>query len=581
MFLGVLRRSPPRALAIAYWYATRRRVRARNRLRAAAAELLPVYETWMRTVERPETVALLAQARADGHAERPTFAILLHAPDWPDRPSLDRAIASLAHQTCRDWEAIVTGPSHARPPESSDAIPLTYLTVADEPGAGWRAALAMARSDFVIVARPDDVFPDWALACYQQAALRHPGTDILYGDEDVIDAAGRRSRPWFKPRWNSELVLALDYVSHACAIATSLARAASHTTTLDDGDGYAVVLVASARPDVAVRHLAAIVRHRHVEAMQDDQPMRLRAVSRFVADRGGVASAGPFGTITVRWPLPDPAPSVTIIVPTRDRVDLLAACIGSVLRQTQYPDFDVLIVDNGSVEPATFDWFAGVTVDRRVSVLRYDRPYNYSAINNFAVTHARGRYLCLLNNDTEVTDSAWLCEMMRHATRADVGAVGAKLLYADGSIQHAGVVIGLGNAAGHAHRALPGDAPGYFAQAHATHNASAVTAACLVVERAKFDAVGGLDEADLQIAYNDVDLCLKLQAQGWRNVYAASAALVHHESKSRGLDLSPVHLERYMSELKVLQQRWNTTEVIDPMHHPRLDRSSETYRIRL
>jgi GT2 family glycosyltransferase len=285
--------------------------------------------------------------------------------------------------------------------------------------------------------------------------------------------------------------------------------------------------------------------------------------------------------VRVSWPLPDLPPSVTIIVPTRDRVDLLDACIRSLLRETRYPHYDVLIVDNGSTEPDTHDWFMTISADPRVSVLGYDHPYNYSAINNFAAAHARGEYLCLLNNDTEIVDGAWLDELMRYAIRPGVGAVGAKLLYDDGSIQHAGVVMGLGNAAGHSHRALPNEQAGYFAQAHCAHYASAVTAACLVVERAKFEAVGGLDEVDLQIAYNDVDFCLKLERKGWRNVYAPQAVLIHYESKSRGQDMAPQHIERYKRELAILQERWDTHVVTDPMHHPRLDRSSETYRIHL
>jgi GT2 family glycosyltransferase len=189
--------------------------------------------------------------------------------------------------------------------------------------------------------------------------------------------------------------------------------------------------------------------------------------------------------------------------------------------------------------------------------------------------------LCLLNDDTEVIGDDWLTELMRYAVRPEVGAVGAKLLYDDGSIQHAGVVIGLGEAAGHAHRYLRGDQPGYFHRPHVAHFASAVTAACLVVKAEKFHAVGGFDEQGLAIAFNDVDLCLKLEAAGWRNVYQPRAVLVHHESRSRGKDFAPQHLERYQRELAVLQDRWKTRDYHDPLHHPLLDRSSEAYILRL
>ena len=211
--------------------------------------------------------------------------------------------------------------------------------------------------------------------------------------------------------------------------------------------------------------------------------------------------------------------------------------------------------------------------------MKDDRPYNYAQLNNFAATEARGEYLCLLNNDTEVIDPHWLSELIRQATRPHIGAAGAMLLYNDRSIQHAGVVVGLKQAAGHAHRFLRPGKPGYFRYPHVPHYVSAVTAACLVVERRKFDAVGGLDEQHLAIAFNDVDLCLKLQQAGWHNVYVPQAVMIHHESKSRGRDVAPRHVERYRRELAILQQRWATRDYADPLHHPHLDRNNEEFTI--
>ncbi|MFL5240428.1 MAG: glycosyl transferase, partial [Rhizomicrobium sp.] len=217
----------------------------------------------------------------------------------------------------------------------------------------------------------------------------------------------------------------------------------------------------------------------------------------------------------------------------------------------------------------------------RIRVLAYPGPYNFSAINNAAALAARGAYLCLLNNDTEVVNAEWLTELMRYAVRDEVGAAGAKLLYEDGTIQHAGVVVGIGGAAGHAHRFLPATEPGYFRQPHVAQYVSAVTAACLVVEKKKFEAVGGLDEVALAVAFNDVDFCLKLEKAGWRNVYVPHAVLLHHESKSRGDDISPLNIDRYRRELRTLQERWGTTTYDDPLHNPNLDRYSETYVLNL
>jgi GT2 family glycosyltransferase len=577
LFFGVVRRRPDRAVAIVYWYVTRRRVRAGNRLREAAADVPEVYRIWTGSVEHREYRGL----KAIGRAEPPTlsFSIVIYAPAWASPAMLSETLGSIRAQVAVRYQIIVIGPEHLVGQVGEDVL-LVASDRADRVNV-WRSALEAATGAFVIIVPPNAILPAWTLARYSEGAQQHPNAAILFGDEDRIDDAGRRSDWWFKPLWNTELILAQDYVSHACAIATPRALAAlGRVRDLADNPGYALLLAASAQADTEVCHLAHVLCHMHVERDQPDPATNLRIVARHLASTQATVEPGPFGTTRVHWPLPVTLPSVTVIVPTRDRADLLDACVGSLLRTTDYDTYDVLIVDNGSIEPPTHAWFETMADNERVSVLAYDRPYNYSAINNFAALQAKGDYLCLLNNDTEIVDGAWLRELMRYAVRPEVGAVGAKLLYPDRSIQHAGVAVGLGNAAGHVHRALPDHEIGYHGLAHTAHYVSAVTAACLVVQTSKFAAVKGLDETELQIAYNDVDFCLKLARAGWRNVYAPQAVLVHHESKSRGLDLSPQHIERYHRELAVFQQRWDASTVIDPMHHPRLDRASETYRIR-
>lgn len=578
LFLAIALRNPVRASGIAYWYLTRRRVRARNRLRDAANALLDPYKTWIRIVER-EQIATLLTARSG--VQEPKFTFLVNAPQWADSAALARTVASIFAQTSSNWEIVLTSPIVNNDQFKPDPRMIVLRTDTDNAAVALDVALREASGAFIIPVPPGAVFSFWALAGYQDALNRNPAAEILYGDEDRISEDGRRTLPWFKPEWDPEMLLAQDYISGAFALATPLARAAGPVAAdLADCARYALLLAAVVS-EVRVVHVARVLCHHCGAQSGDDVPARLRAVSRQVAARRGEIEPGPFNTVRVRWPLQHPEPTVTIVVPTRDGVDLLEACVGGVLRATQYSNFTVLVVDNGSVDAETHAWFEKVSLDHRVTVLRYDKPYNYSAINNFAVSHAASEYICLLNNDTEVIDGAWLRELMRYAVRPGVGAVGAKLLYPDRTIQHAGVVVGLGGAAGHAHRALPDDAPGYFAHAHVPHHASAVTAACLVVAREKFIAVGGFDETGLQIAYNDVDLCLKFEKAGWRNVYAPQSVLIHHESKSRGLDMSPEHFARYTRELNVLRERWGTVDFVDPSHHPMLDRSSELYRVQL
>ena len=272
-------------------------------------------------------------------------------------------------------------------------------------------------------------------------------------------------------------------------------------------------------------------------------------------------------------------PLVSVIIPTRNRVDLLRTCLKGI-DATDYPQIEVIVVDNDSDDPETLGFLADLDPTRH-RILRHEGTFNYSAINNRAVMEARGKLLCLLNNDIEVVEQGWLKAMVSQALRDEVGAVGARLLYPDGRIQHAGVVIGMGNAAGHAHRFIRPNEEGYFYRHALPQFASAVTAACLVVRRDRFLAVGGLDERNFAVAFNDVDLCLRLNQQGWQTLYEPRATLTHHESVSRGLDRDPVGAARFAGELAALQRLWGTHELVDPFHHPELSRASERFVLRL
>jgi GT2 family glycosyltransferase len=272
-------------------------------------------------------------------------------------------------------------------------------------------------------------------------------------------------------------------------------------------------------------------------------------------------------------------PLVSVIIPTRNKASLLRACVNG-LRKTEYPEVEIIVVDNGSDEAEALELLAELQAGG-AQVLPMRGPFNFSALNNAAAKLAKGRLLCLLNNDIEVLAPDWLRNMATQAVRADVGAVGARLLYPDQTIQHAGVVIGVGGGAGHAHRYQAiGDA-GYFQRAHLPQFVSAVTAACLVIDRDRFWAVGGFDEQRFPVAFNDVDLCLRLNAKGWQSFYEPRATLIHHESKSRGKDSHPANRDRFARELAFLKERWNTEEVRDPFHNVSLSRFSERFVIDL
>jgi len=575
----MLVRQPRRALGALYWYVSGRKVRARNRLRLSVVQGSDAYAIWVDTVERRQDALVAAVSEESGG--RLLFSILVHQADMRDIATL---LSSLERQVHTNWELVVVPASALTSAATDGACDNGRVRMATTATGNAADALAIgaaeARGDFLLPLPAGTILPRTALHRYAQVLAANPEADLAYGDHDRIDGEGKRSFPWFKPRWNAEMFLAQDYLSQACVIRTEAARRALPVAPdLAGAAVYALLLEVSAQSGAL--HVPHVQAHAAM-AEPEDGTARLLAVQRFLAGRHDDAQAhfGPFGTVRVCWPLPSPPPLVSVIVPTRDQFKLLHACIEGVLHRTDYGPVEIIIVDNGSTDPATLAYLHQLDGQNGLRVLRDERPYNYAQLNNFAATHARGEYLCLLNNDTEVTDPDWLAQLMRHAVRPNVGAAGAMLLYDDGAIQHAGVVVGLKRAAGHAHRFLPSGKQGYFRYPHVPHYVSAVTAACLVVARAKFDAVGGLDEQDLAIAFNDVDLCLKLQQAGWRNVYVPQAVMIHHESKSRGRDVAPRHVERYRRELAVLQERWGTRDYVDPLRHPQLDPDNEDFTIR-
>ena len=389
-----------------------------------------------------------------------------------------------------------------------------------------------------------DLLAPGALCDYARATDDFPTVQLIYADDDLIDANGRRHSPHFKPQWNAELFRHHDFLS-----AASVAYAQPETLAALPDDGWVEILVAEAIDRVPPVHLPRMLHHR-----------RSRPAP--------TVPAKPIG------PLANP-PSVSAIIPTRNHAALLRSCIEG-LEKTDYPQIEVVIVDNGSEEPDAIHLLHQLKA-RGHTVLARPGPFNYSRLNNEAVRYTRGRALCFLNNDVEMIDRDWLSQLVRQAMRPNVGAVGAMLLYPDRTIQHAGVYLGIGGGAGHAHRYLAENEPGYFDRARLPQMVSAVTAACMVLDREKFLAVGGFEESLFPVAFNDVDLCLKLNARGWQSFYEPRARLVHHESKSRGHDSLRHNRSRFAGELAALKAKWHTDCRRDPFHHPELSPHSERF----
>ena len=439
-------------------------------------------------------------------------------------------------------------------------------------------ALRVALGSFVTFLSTGDVLAPSAIAHVVYLLEREPKLDLIYGDEDWIDGDRRRSRPRFKTQWDPYAQFGFDQPGRLCVMRKKrVEQVRGLRPQFYPAQHYDLHLRLGeiVRPS-AIRHTPHVLYHRQEPLMVTAENVAT-ALSRYaVAARKAVSAAtgaevrpsplAPFVNRVV-WPLPEPAPLVSIVVPTRDRAELVRNCARGVLHETDYPALELLILDNDSVEAPTFELFATLEQDPRVRIEKISGPFNYSLINNIGAARARGDILVLMNNDTEVIRPGWLREMVALAIRPDVGCVGAKLLYANRTIQHAGVILQPGLAM-HAFRGRRADELGYDAQLAGVRCFTAVTAACLALRKQLFLDVGGFDAEHLRIAYNDVDLCLKVEERGYLNLCTPFEPLFHLENASRGANVTPEKQALDAFEYSCLAARWPDSFKCDPYSHP-------------
>lgn len=425
-------------------------------------------------------------------------------------------------------------------------------------------ALRIASGDMVVPLGTDALLAAQALYRVSETLEQHPEAQLVYSDEDHIDARSRRHTLCFKCRWNPDLFLSVNMVGNLLALRTGLARQVGGVRAEFEGaHDYDLLLrcVECLQPSQIV-HIPQVLYHRRSAVGQrHTSPEVLQAGARAINEHlartnvAAVAEIQPNGTYRVCYRLPDNPPLVSLIIPTRNAFKLLLACIASVRQYTGYPRYEILIVDNGTDDPDALAYLDRLRDRPNIRVLRDPRPFNYSALNNGAIAQARGEVIGLLNNDVEVISASWLRTMVRIALQSGVGAVGARLWYPDGTLQHGGVVLGYGGGAGHAYKRLrPGDT-GNQGRAAVMQGYSAVTAACLVVRKDRLLEVGGFNEANLPVTFNDVDLCLKLRERGYRNVWTPFAELYHWESALRGEEDTVEKRVRFAKELAYLRTR--------------------------
>jgi len=549
----------------------------------------PSYRQWIDLYDRPSGAQLAAmRTRAAALPLQPAFSVLVSADKAPGSWVSDM-IASVRGQVYPNWELYLVCDralaAHVRillqrEAASDPRIKLCPPTPPDQASPVINSALAMASGTYVALLDPDDVLAPHALLMVADAINAHPDADLLYSDEDGLDAQSRRREPYFKPSFNAELLRAQNFVNHLGVYRTQLLRDLGGFRVSGCSQNYDMALRVTAASRQPVIHVPCILYHRRVDpngqtlaAMQRECATEAarQAVRQQAASLGETVTVVPgLGHYTrVLYPPPATWPTVTAIVPTRDHLDVLRVCIDGLLDGTDYPALEIMIVDNDSRESETRRYFEAVA-EQGVRVLSYPGDFNYSAINNAAATYARGEILLLINNDMSTINPDWLREMVTLMLRPEVGAVGAKLLFPDGTLQHGGVVLGMGGVAGHVHTGDDGHAPGYFGRLQMVQEVACCTAACLTVWADAFAEVGGFDEQNLPVAFNDVDLCTRLRAAGKRILWTPYATLTHFGSKSRGSDTLPDRLEHFSAEVAYMKARWRRELGSDPFFNPNL-----------
>ncbi len=553
------------------------------------------YALWVETYDtltdgdRVALAKLVAQL-----SDPPLISVLLPVYNTPEA-YLTAAIDSVRGQIYPHWELCIADDCSTdsglvqRLEALAQEDPRIKFTRRDTNGhisAASNSALALASGSWIACLDHDDVLAESALAHFAMEIARTPGLGALYSDEDKITESGDRADPFFKPDFDPLLLLGQNYLCHLTVLRRDL--------VLDVG-GYREGYEGSQDWDLALRvteklaanqvsHIARILYHWRIHSGSTASALTAKsyaadAGTRAVADHlarsgadGEVVPLEAWGWNRVNWSVPDPAPLVSIVIPTRDG-KYLASCIESIRRDTTYPNYEIVVLDNGSTGREALEFLR--LNESTITVVRDEGPFNFSAINNNAVAHSVGDVICLLNDDTEIISPDWLEEMVGQLCRPSVGAVGAKLYYDSGLVQHAGVVLGIGGVAGHALRLSERDSVSHHGRTQLPRQMAAITGACMAIRREAWDQVGGLDAVNLPIAFNDIDLCLQLRAAGWQVVWTPFAELTHHESVSRGLDTEGERALRFQRETRFMKQRWGDALRTDPTYNPNLTLTRE------
>jgi len=548
------------------------------------------YADWLTRHEPTDADLARLQVEASQFAYRPCISIVMPVFNVAE-PWLRRAVDSVLRQAYSNWELCLVDDAstepHIKPVIEELASRDRRITTVFEPvNAGIALAsnkgLEAGTGEFVAFLDHDDELAPHALFEVVGLLNRKPELDFIYSDEDKIDEHDRRCDPFFKPAWSPDLLLSMNYICHLSIIRrTLLSQIGGFRPGLDGSQDYDLFLRVTERTS-RIGHIPKVLYHwrkipgsaaSSISAKPQASVSACLALNEALQRRGvpGMVEMISHGRYRTRY-VHSSQPLISIIIPTKDRSELLARCLDSIESRSTYPKYEVLVVDNNSEEEATKRYFREIA--GRHTVLSYPHPFNWAAINNFAAKRAGGSYLLFLNNDIEVIEPDWLTAMLEHAQREEVGVVGAKLLFPSGLIQHAGAVLGIGGVCGHAFKGLPAESPGYVDLAKVVRNYSAVTGACMCVRREVFDSVGGFEEG-LRVAFSDIDFCLRIRERGLLVVYTPYSVLYHHESATRGT-------WHPSEDTQFMRDRWDSLIAAgDPYYNPNLSLLHEDFRLRV
>lgn len=562
------------------------------------------YAQWIKDVEIKKIIPLSKQKEImEAWVNNPLISIIIPVYNAPEN-YLKACIDSVRKQSYPFWELCIADDASPNTEikkilefySSQDSrIKVVFRKKNGHISAASNSALELASGNYVALLDHDDLLTEHALFYVVKTIHENPGAEILYSDEDKINENDVRSEPHFKSAWNPDLFFSQNYVSHLGIYKHEIIKKIN---------GFRLGVEGSQDQDLLLRclphidekniiHIPYILYHWRtlkgstaLASGEKNYTTRagVKALKDYFEENGPegveVEAASIPNTYRVYWPLPSLQPLVSLLIPTRDQKKLTELAVRSILNKTEYSNYEIIIVDNGSVEKDALEFFENIQKETsKVRVLRYNQPFNFSAINNFGFKHARGNIFGLVNNDVEVISPDWLTEMVRHAIRPDIGCVGAKLYYGNNTVQHAGVILGIGGVANHSHKHFPKSSSGYFARLMTVQNYSAVTAACLLVKKEIYEKVGGLNEEHLPVAFNDVDFCLKVKKLGYRNLWTPYAELYHHESVSRGAEDNPEKIARFNSEVSFMMDKWGAELKSDNFYNENLTKVREDFSL--